>query len=76
MQEVKDVVYLKKLGERIRFLRQERCMTQLDLAVKMNNYAEQIGRIERGEQNVSICTLKKIAESLGISLKELVDMED
>jgi transcriptional regulator with XRE-family HTH domain len=51
-------------------------MTQLDLAVKMNNYAEQIGRIERGEQNVSICTLKKIAESLGISLKELVDMED
>jgi transcriptional regulator with XRE-family HTH domain len=64
MQEVKDVVYLKKLGERIRFLRQERCMTQLDLAVKMNNYAEQIGRIERGEQNVSICTLKKLLNLL------------
>jgi transcriptional regulator with XRE-family HTH domain len=39
-------------------------MTQLDLAVKMNNYAEQIGRIERGEQNVSICTLKKLLNLL------------
>lgn len=73
MQEVKDIEYLKKLGERIRIIRKERGFTQLDLAGKMDNYAEQIGRIERGEQNVSVCTLKKICESLNISMKELFD---
>lgn len=50
-------------------------MTQLDLAGKMDNFAEQIGRIERGEQNVSVCTLLKIATALEVSLKELFDFD-
>jgi transcriptional regulator with XRE-family HTH domain len=41
----------------------------------MDNYAEQIGRIEKGQLNVTICTLKKIAQSLEISLSELLDFE-
>lgn len=76
MQDVRDEVYLKKLGERIRVLRKERKMTQLDLAGKMDNFAEQIGRIERGEQNPSVCTLKIIASALDISMKELFDFEE
>ncbi|WP_343604568.1 helix-turn-helix transcriptional regulator [Fluviicola sp.] len=76
MQDVKDVVYLKKLGKRIRILRKERKMTQLDLAGKMDNFAEQIGRIERGEQNASVCTLKMIASALNISMKELFDFDE
>ena len=75
MQGVKDEKYLKKLGERIRSLRKSSNMSQLDLAGKMDNFAEQIGRIERGEQNVSVCTLKKIADSLDVSMKELFDFE-
>jgi len=73
MQEVKDISYLKKLGQRIRELRKARNLTQLDLAGKMENFAEQIGRIERGEQNVSVCTLKKISDALEIEMKELFD---
>lgn len=72
VQNVKDKVYLKKLGNRIRTLRKEKGLSQLDLGVSMDNYAEQISRIERGQLNVSICTLKKIAESLEITLHELL----
>ena len=72
MQNVKDKIYLKRLGNRIRTLRKERGLSQLDLGVSMDNYAEQISRIERGQLNVSICTLKKIAEGLEIPLYELL----
>lgn len=48
VQNVKDKAFLKKLGQRIRFLRKEKGLSQLDLGVRMDNYAEQIGRIERG----------------------------
>lgn len=75
MQSVKDKRFLKKLGNHIRVARIERGMTQLDLAVKINNYAEQIGRIERGELNSSICTLNQIAGGLEMSLSELFNFQ-
>ena len=71
MQHVKDPVLLKKIGERIRHLRKEKKLSQLQLAVLMDNHAEQIGRIERGELNVTIGTLQKIAESLRIPITDL-----
>ncbi|MFM2338140.1 MAG: hypothetical protein RL115_1333 [Bacteroidota bacterium] len=73
MQKVKDIDFLKKLGKRIRYLRLEKKYSQLNLAVKMDNYAEQIGRFERGQLNVSICTLKLIADSLDVDIQELFD---
>jgi transcriptional regulator with XRE-family HTH domain len=72
VQGVKNKKFLKKLGLHIRALRIEKGLTQLDLAIKINNYAEQIGRVERGELNVSICTLQGIAEGLDIELFELL----
>ena len=72
MQHVKDPIFLKALGNRIRFLRVQKKLSQLDIGVAMDNHAEQIGRIERGELNVTICTLKNISEALGISLHELL----
>lgn len=73
VQKVKDIDFLKKLGKRIRYLRLEKKYSQLNLAVKMDNYAEQIGRFERGQLNVSICTLKLIADSLDVDIQELFD---
>ena len=40
MQNVKDKIYLKKLGQRIRNLRLSKDLSQLDLGVSMDNYAE------------------------------------
>jgi len=73
VQNVRDKTFLKKLGEKIKTIRKEKGLSQLDLAMRMDNYAEQIGRIERGELNVSICTLKKITEALEISFGDLLD---
>lgn len=75
MQNVNDKPFLQKLGKHIKKLRKEKKYTQLDLAVQMDNYAEQIGRIERGELNVTICTLKKIAHALEVPLEKLFDFK-
>jgi len=73
VQNVKDHEFLKALGQRLRTLRKEKGLSQVDVGVAMDNYAEQVGRIERGELNVTICTLKKLAETLHISLSDLMD---
>ena len=75
MQNIKDKTFLKKLGERIRQIRKAKNLSQVDVGVAMDNFGEQIGRIERGELNVTICTLKKLADTLEISLSELVDLK-
>lgn len=75
MQNVKDKIFLQKLGLRIRKIRKLKNLSQLDVGVAMDNYAEQVGRIERGELNVSICTLKKIAERLDVPLSHLFEFE-
>lgn len=73
MQYVKDEVFLTNLGKRIRDIRISKNLTQLELAVLCNNYAEQIGRIERGKLNVTICTLKKIADALNVKIADLTE---
>jgi XRE family transcriptional regulator, regulator of sulfur utilization len=75
MQNVKDRIFLRKIGERIRSLRKERGLSQMELGVMMGNHGEQVGRIERGEVNVTVCTLKIISESLSVKLAELVTVE-
>ena len=72
VQKVKDKKFLKELGNRVRQIRLQQGLSQLDLGIAIDNYAEQIGRIERGELNVSICTLKLIAKGLQIPLHELL----
>ncbi|MEP6927225.1 MAG: helix-turn-helix transcriptional regulator [Ginsengibacter sp.] len=71
MQNIFDKEFLKELGKNIALHRKVKGLTQLDLAIRMDNHAEQIGRIERGQLNVTICTLKKIAESLEMPLQDL-----
>ena len=56
MQNVKDKTFLKLLGLRIKQLRTQKGLTQLDLGEMMENYAEQLGSIERGQSNFTIKT--------------------
>jgi transcriptional regulator with XRE-family HTH domain len=73
VQNVKDKKYLICLGKRIRELRKLRKMTQLDLAIEMNNHAEQVSRLERGSINFTICMLKNICAAFAITEKEFFD---
>ncbi|MCG9881630.1 MAG: helix-turn-helix transcriptional regulator [Bacteroidia bacterium] len=39
------------------------------------NHAEQIGRIERGQHNVSICSLLAIANALQVPVSEILQFD-
>jgi len=59
---------LKKLGAAITVIRQEKDLTQRQLAEKINTKQAELTRIECGRQNVSIKKLKKIVEALDYDL--------
>lgn len=69
MNEDREV--LKLVGARIRALRKERGYSQESLGEKGGFHFSYIGQIERGEKNVSLLNLAKIAESLEVNLLQL-----
>lgn len=63
---------LRKLGNRIKEVRNQQNLTQIELAsiCKMNrNY---IGMLERGERNPTYITLLSLAKHLGMSISQLI----
>jgi XRE family transcriptional regulator, regulator of sulfur utilization len=62
----------KKCGNRIRTAREDRNMLQRELADKAGVPVRTIGRIERGEVDVRLGTLTKIAKALMLNVRELV----
>ena len=64
--------YRKVLGENIRTHRRQLGWSQIKLAEKADLHHNYIGDIERGEENVSVDTLMRIATSLKVTLSDLV----
>ena len=64
---------LVKFGERIRELRHKKNISQEDLAEMTNLHRTYIGGIERGERNLSLENIHKIAKALKISLSKLFE---
>ena len=75
MINVKNRALIKGLGERIRRLRNEKGISQEELANEADIPLSQIGRIERGETNPTISSLYVISQALEIDLKTLVDIK-
>lgn len=71
--EIKDTNIL--FGQKVREIRREKKLTQLDLAVMLETETSQIGRIERAEISTSVSFAGKIAEALGVPVKDLFDFE-
>lgn len=59
------------LGDAIRGLRAERGLSQEALAVDADLDRSYVGGIERGEHNLTVMNLKKIAAALGVNLSAL-----
>lgn len=59
---------LNAIGKRIRNIRKENLISQEKLASKAGLDRTYIGAIERGQRNVSILSLEKIAKALGTSI--------
>jgi transcriptional regulator with XRE-family HTH domain len=60
-----------KVYEKIRFMRQSKGWSQEEMADKLNLSVNGYANIERGETDVQISRLEKIADTLGIELLEL-----
>jgi len=61
------------LGKAIRSKRKEQGVSQEKLAFLAGIDRSYIGRVERGDNNVAILTLQKIAMALEISLSNLLE---
>ncbi|TAN46140.1 MAG: XRE family transcriptional regulator [Nitrospirae bacterium] len=57
-----------QLGKRIQKIRESRGLTQEQLEEKTDVNAKYISAVERGQQNVTVKTLEKIANGLGVEL--------
>ena len=64
---------LKRFGERVRELRKERGHSQESFAADCELDRTYIGGIERGERNVALQNIEKIAQQLGITLADLME---
>jgi transcriptional regulator with XRE-family HTH domain len=71
----KNPEVLLKFGLRIRTLRKEKRISQEELAYHANLHRTYIGMIERGEKNITLVNIQKIANALEIRLTDLFDPE-
>lgn len=62
----------KLLGKRIKLERQKNNLTQEQLAEKVDISSSYMGQIERGERNVTIDNLIRIANILNVSIDYLL----
>jgi transcriptional regulator with XRE-family HTH domain len=62
---------LVRLGKTIKLLRESQGLSQEELALNCGIDRSYLGGIERGEHNVAVINLDKIATVLGVSLRDL-----
>lgn len=63
---------MKESGKRIQELRRDRGMTQTQLAEYVGISSDNLGRIERGQQGVSIDLLIELADFFAVSMDYIV----
>jgi transcriptional regulator with XRE-family HTH domain len=65
--------FAQELGARVRAIREARSLTQEGLGERAGLHATQIGHIERGERNIRLNTLLKVAAALSVEVGELAN---
>jgi transcriptional regulator with XRE-family HTH domain len=60
-----------RFGRRIRELRQARGLSQEELAFRAGLHRTYVSSAERGERNVALVNLERLARALGVPLRDL-----
>lgn len=63
------------LGNNIRKFRKLRGLSQEELAEISNLHRTYLGSVERGERNITIDNIQRIAKALNINVKQLFEEE-
>ncbi len=66
---------LKEFGNRIRFLRNEKNLSQEELSFITGFHRTYIGMIERGERNISLTNILVFAKAFEMDISELLDFK-
>lgn len=61
----------KKFGAKLAYIRKSKKLSQIKLAEMVDMNFNYIGQIERGEANVTIKTVKNLANALDVEVSEL-----
>lgn len=67
----KEEIIQRRFGERLRAIRKAKNLSQEGLALACGLDRTYIGGVERGERNISLLNICKIAEALRIKPSEL-----
>jgi transcriptional regulator with XRE-family HTH domain len=62
---------LKKFGERVRALREQLGLSQEALAAEAGIHRTYMGGVERGERNICLRNIIRLAKALGVHPREL-----
>jgi transcriptional regulator with XRE-family HTH domain len=73
MNQEKEERIKSKFGDRLRQLRKAKELSQETLALVCDLDRTYIGGVERGERNISLINIYKIADALGVSAREFFD---
>jgi len=68
----KKIELLEKFGEKVREERLKRGLSQEELAARAGVHRTYIGMIERGEKNITLLNIKKVAKALDLSIDKLL----
>ena len=68
-----DKSILDIFGKKIRTVRLEQKLSQEELAYKAGLHRTYIGMIERGEKNISLLNIEKVAKALSVKIQELFE---
>lgn len=68
-----EAAYLKKLGLKIKTLRELNGLTQIEVSYRCDLDRSNYHRIENGRTNPTLTTLKKVADAIGVSVKEFFE---
>jgi len=66
----------EEVGFNIRRIREERGLSQEELAALAGLHRAYVGQIERGEKNIGLKNLEKIAKALEVPVCFLVDVSE
>lgn len=64
---------IKAFGLRIRYFRKRLGLSQDDLAEKAELHRTYVGAVERGERNISLLNILRLADALHVTTRELFD---
>lgn len=63
---------LVRFGNRVRELREKKGLSQEGLALESGLDRSYVGGVERGERNISLENIEKLARALGVNPSELL----